>query len=201
MLETIKKIILNTSDSLSGNGSNRALAEYYQSRLQTTNCVVEVEAILSMNTLMWFSEHEEQQSEQSKWESSMWGFGAKIFNKWNAFTRTFLMPKVMTNMRIKPKAFVLIFWHYQTGRVSSWCKWIQCWICCRCISAVHRTGSHCIFCWFGTESWWNCRDFYRGWLWSTRWSTLDWWRLLWMRSVRSRMESSWDCGVVMYRLC
>lgn len=65
MLETIKTILLNTSDSLSGNGSNRALAEYYQSRLQATNCVVEVEAILSMNSFMSFSEQEEQQNEQS----------------------------------------------------------------------------------------------------------------------------------------
>ena len=65
MLETIKTILLNTSDSLSGNGSNRALAEYYQSRLQETNCVVEVEAILSMNSFMSFSEQEEQQNEQS----------------------------------------------------------------------------------------------------------------------------------------
>ena len=58
MLETIKTILLNTS----GN----ALAGYYQSRLQATNCVVEVEAILSMNSLMTFNELEEQQSEQSK---------------------------------------------------------------------------------------------------------------------------------------
>ena len=65
MLETIKTILRNTSDSLSGNGSNKALAEYYHSRLQATNCVVEVEAILSMNSLMSFSELEEQRSEQS----------------------------------------------------------------------------------------------------------------------------------------
>ncbi|SQD80698.1 hypothetical protein [Moritella yayanosii] len=65
MLETIKTILLNTSDSLSGNGSSRALAEYYQSRLQATNSVVEVEAILSMNTLMAFNEQEELPSEQS----------------------------------------------------------------------------------------------------------------------------------------
>ncbi|NQZ92397.1 MAG: hypothetical protein HRT97_08665 [Moritella sp.] len=59
MLETITTIFQNASGSLSGNASSRALAEYYQSRLQTTNCVVEVEAILSMNSLMTFSEQEE----------------------------------------------------------------------------------------------------------------------------------------------
>ncbi|NQZ49863.1 MAG: hypothetical protein HRT95_06635 [Moritella sp.] len=65
MLETIKTILLNTSDSLSGNGSNRALAEYYHSRLLATKSVVEVEAILSMNSFMSFSEQEQQQNEQS----------------------------------------------------------------------------------------------------------------------------------------
>ena len=43
MLETIKTILLNTSGSLSGNASSRALAEYYQSRLKTTKSVVEEE--------------------------------------------------------------------------------------------------------------------------------------------------------------
>lgn len=65
MLATIKKILLNTSDSISGNASNSALAEYYQSRLQSSKSVVEVEAILSMNSLMTFNEQEEQ-SEESK---------------------------------------------------------------------------------------------------------------------------------------
>ena len=58
MLETIKKILLNTS----GN----ALAEYYQSRLKTTKSVVEVEAILSMNSLMTFNEQEESLAEEVK---------------------------------------------------------------------------------------------------------------------------------------
>ena len=65
MLETIKTIFQNASGSLSGNGSNSALAEYYHSRLLTTKSVVEVEAILSMNSLMSFNKQEEQQSEQS----------------------------------------------------------------------------------------------------------------------------------------
>ncbi|MBL1417311.1 MAG: hypothetical protein COB27_010595 [Moritella sp.] len=65
MLETIKTILLNASGSLSGNASSRALAEYYHSRLLTTKSVVEVEAILSMNSLMSFNKQEEQQSEQS----------------------------------------------------------------------------------------------------------------------------------------
>lgn len=58
MLETIKTILLNTS----GN----TLAAYYQSRLQATNSAVEVDAILSMNTLMTFNEQEELQDEGSK---------------------------------------------------------------------------------------------------------------------------------------
>ena len=58
MLETIKTILLNASGSLSGNASSRALAEYYQSRLKTTKSVVEVEAILSMNSLMTFKQEE-----------------------------------------------------------------------------------------------------------------------------------------------
>ena len=58
MLDTIKTIFQNTS----GN----ALAEYYQSRLQTTNSVVEVEAILSINALMTFNENGGLQSEESK---------------------------------------------------------------------------------------------------------------------------------------
>jgi len=66
MLETIKAIFKSASGSLSGHGSNSALAEYYQSRLQATNSVVEVEAILSMNTLMSFNEQEEQLSEGLK---------------------------------------------------------------------------------------------------------------------------------------
>jgi len=66
MIETIKAIFKNASDSISGNALNCTLAEYYQSRLQATNSVVEVEAILSMNTLMGFNEEEEQQSEQLK---------------------------------------------------------------------------------------------------------------------------------------
>ena len=66
MLETIKKIFQNASGSLSGNAPNRALAEYYHSRLQATNCVVEVEAILSMNSLMTFNEQEESLAEEVK---------------------------------------------------------------------------------------------------------------------------------------
>lgn len=58
MLETIKKILLNTSGD--------ALAAYYQSRLQATNSTVEIEAILSMNTLMTFNEQEVLQDECSK---------------------------------------------------------------------------------------------------------------------------------------
>jgi len=66
MLAIIKKILLNTSDSIPGNAADGTLAEYYQSRLQTTNSVAEVEAILNMNLFMSFYEEEEQQSEQSK---------------------------------------------------------------------------------------------------------------------------------------
>ena len=66
MLETIKTILLNASGSLSGNASSRALAEYYQSRLKTTKSVVEVEAILSMNSLMTFNEQEESLVEEVK---------------------------------------------------------------------------------------------------------------------------------------
>jgi len=66
MLAIIKKILLNTSDSIPGNAADGTLAEYYQSRLQTTNSVAEVEAILNMNSFMSFNEEEELQSEQSK---------------------------------------------------------------------------------------------------------------------------------------
>jgi len=55
MLATIKNILLNTS--------GHELAEYYQSRLQQSSCVVEVEAILNMNTLMAFNEDEGKHSE------------------------------------------------------------------------------------------------------------------------------------------
>jgi len=60
MLAATKNILLNTSDTSSGNGSSNTLAEYYQSRLQKTNCVVEVEAILSMNALMTFEDIEDK---------------------------------------------------------------------------------------------------------------------------------------------
>jgi len=66
MLEAIKAIFKNTSGTLSGNASNSALAEYYQSRLKASNCAVEVEAILSMNALMRFDEQDVLESEQSK---------------------------------------------------------------------------------------------------------------------------------------
>lgn len=59
MFDAIKKALLNTPDSLSSNKSSSALGEYYQSRLKKTNCVVEVEAILSMNELMTFDNEEE----------------------------------------------------------------------------------------------------------------------------------------------
>ncbi|QUM86031.1 MULTISPECIES: hypothetical protein [Moritella] len=58
MLEIIKKILLNTSSN--------ALTEYYQSRLKTSNSAVEVEAILSMESLMTFSEEEDQQRDGVK---------------------------------------------------------------------------------------------------------------------------------------
>lgn len=58
MLEIIKKILLNTSSN--------ALTEYYQSRLKTSNSAVEVEAILSIESLMTFSEEEDQQRDWVK---------------------------------------------------------------------------------------------------------------------------------------
>ncbi|CAM2940433.1 hypothetical protein [Moritella viscosa] len=58
MLEIIKKILLNTSSN--------ALTEYYQSRLKTSNSAVEVEAILSIESLMTFSEEEDQQRDGVK---------------------------------------------------------------------------------------------------------------------------------------
>ncbi|PKG39790.1 hypothetical protein [Psychromonas sp. Urea-02u-13] len=48
MLEIIKAILMNTQ-------SNR-LADYYQARLQSSDNIVEIEAILSMNTLLSFNE-------------------------------------------------------------------------------------------------------------------------------------------------
>ncbi|NRD72851.1 hypothetical protein HQQ94_06285 [Shewanella sp. VB17] len=58
MLETLKTIFHNTSTN--------PLAEYYQSRLQATRNVFEVEAILSLSVLMSFNEQEKQQNEDSK---------------------------------------------------------------------------------------------------------------------------------------
>ncbi|PKH07854.1 hypothetical protein [Moritella sp. Urea-trap-13] len=60
MLEAIKKLFQNTSGITSDHASSNALAEYYQSRLQTSRSAVEIEAIFSMNEFMSFSELEKQ---------------------------------------------------------------------------------------------------------------------------------------------
>ncbi|WP_156801532.1 hypothetical protein [Psychromonas sp. CNPT3] len=50
MLETIKKIFNRIP--------SRAMTEYYQSRLQLSSNITEIEAILAMNTLLSLNEQE-----------------------------------------------------------------------------------------------------------------------------------------------
>lgn len=57
MLETIKKLFNNTA--------SRTLTEYYNARLQSSNSLVEVEAILTMNALLSLNEAD-QHSESLK---------------------------------------------------------------------------------------------------------------------------------------